>query len=126
MVPSRACRGTRRTKDDPLRPLFLADVGGGARPEPTVNMTLRHGVRASLEYSKSRNLKHRRGASVSRAFDRAEQNHQAKNANQQARRKICVHRQASRDSASGRGEPPAARSHRRRTRFALRRIAGHP
>jgi alkaline phosphatase D len=43
-------------KDDPLRPLFLADVGGGARPEPTVNMTLRRGVRASLEYAKSRDL----------------------------------------------------------------------
>jgi alkaline phosphatase D len=43
-------------KDDPLRPLFLADVGGGARPEPTVNMTLRHGVRASLEYARSRDL----------------------------------------------------------------------
>ena len=44
------------SKDDPLRPLFLADVGGEARPEPTVNMTLRHGVRASIEYAKSRDL----------------------------------------------------------------------
>ena len=43
-------------KDDPLRPLFLADVAGDARPEPTVNMTLHHGVRASLEYAKSRDL----------------------------------------------------------------------
>jgi alkaline phosphatase D len=43
-------------KDSPLRPLFLADSAGGARPEPTVNMTLRHGVRASLEYAKSRDI----------------------------------------------------------------------
>jgi alkaline phosphatase D len=46
----------RFPKDDPLRPLFLADSPGGAKPEPTVNMTLRHGVRASLEYAKSRDI----------------------------------------------------------------------
>jgi alkaline phosphatase D len=43
-------------KDHPLRPLYLADAGEGARPEPTVNMTLRHGVRASLEYARSRDI----------------------------------------------------------------------
>src|SRR5690349_2567686 len=46
-------------KDSPLRPLFLADLpgnaqAGGARSEPTVNMTLHRGVRASLEYAKSK------------------------------------------------------------------------
>jgi alkaline phosphatase D len=51
----------RFPKDDPLRPLFLADLpgnagAGGAKPEPTVNMTLRHGVRASLEYARSRDI----------------------------------------------------------------------
>jgi alkaline phosphatase D len=46
----------RFPKDSPLRPLFLADSPGGAKPEPTVNMTLRHGVRASLEYARSRDL----------------------------------------------------------------------
>ena len=46
----------RFPKDDPLRPLFLADSPGGAKPEPTVNMTLRHGVRASLEYARSRDI----------------------------------------------------------------------
>ena len=43
-------------KDHPLRPLFLADGAPGTRPEPTVNMTYRLGVRASLEYAKSKNL----------------------------------------------------------------------
>jgi alkaline phosphatase D len=46
----------RFPKDDPLRPLFLADSPGGAKPEPAVNMTLRHGVRSSLEYAKSRDI----------------------------------------------------------------------
>jgi len=39
-------------KDHPLRPLFVADRGG-PKPEPAVNMLLRHGVRSCLEYSKS-------------------------------------------------------------------------
>jgi alkaline phosphatase D len=37
-------------KDHALRPLFLADRPG-APPEPTVNLTLKHGVRAALEYA---------------------------------------------------------------------------
>ena len=40
------------TKIGPLRPLFILDRPGG-KPEHTVNMTLRHGVRSSLEYAKS-------------------------------------------------------------------------
>ena len=42
-------------KDHPLRPLFLVD-GADGKPEPTVNMTLRLGVRSSLEYAKSKDL----------------------------------------------------------------------
>jgi alkaline phosphatase D len=39
-------------KDDPLRPLYLADREGG-KFETTVNLTLHHGVRAALEYATS-------------------------------------------------------------------------
>lgn len=39
-------------KDHPLRALFLADRPG-AKPEHNMNMTMRHGVRAALEYAKS-------------------------------------------------------------------------
>ena len=40
-------------KQHPLRPLFLAQGPSDTRPQPTVNMLLRHGVRSCLEYSKS-------------------------------------------------------------------------
>ncbi|MEO6392847.1 MAG: alkaline phosphatase D family protein [Pyrinomonadaceae bacterium] len=43
-------------KDDPLRPLFLADRPDGAKPDWTHNMLLRHGVRSCLEYAKSFDL----------------------------------------------------------------------
>jgi len=43
----------RLAKDHPMRPLFLADRPGQAKPQPAVNMLLRHGVRACLEYQKS-------------------------------------------------------------------------
>jgi len=46
----------RFPKDHPLRPLFLVDGAPGTKPEPTVNMTLRHGVRASLEYARTKDL----------------------------------------------------------------------
>ncbi|MBV9571957.1 MAG: alkaline phosphatase D family protein [Alphaproteobacteria bacterium] len=39
-------------KDEPLRPLFLADRADG-KFETTVNLTLHHGVRTALEYAKS-------------------------------------------------------------------------
>jgi alkaline phosphatase D len=39
----------RFPKDHPLRPLYLAERGGGI--EPTVNLTLRHGVRTALDYA---------------------------------------------------------------------------
>ena len=41
--------------DNPLRPLFVADVGSG-RPQPTVNLLLHHGVRSALEYASSGDL----------------------------------------------------------------------
>ena len=43
----------RFPKQHPLRALFLADRPGAPRPEPTVNMLLRHGVRSCLEYAAS-------------------------------------------------------------------------
>ncbi len=39
-------------KDDPLRPLYNVDRGGG-KFETTVNLTLHHGVRTALEYAQS-------------------------------------------------------------------------
>ena len=53
----------RFPKDSPLRPLFLVDGAPGAKPEPTVNMTLHHGVRASLEYARTRDLARARALS---------------------------------------------------------------
>jgi alkaline phosphatase D len=43
----------RFPKDHPLRALFLADPPGQSRPQPTVNMLLRRGVRSCLEYQKT-------------------------------------------------------------------------
>jgi alkaline phosphatase D len=53
----------RLPKDAPLRPLFLADKDGGAKPDWTFNMLLRHGVRSCLEYAKSFDLKRARALS---------------------------------------------------------------
>ena len=47
-------------KDHPLRPLFLADRPGAAKPEPTINMTLRRGVRSALEYAQSGDIQRAR------------------------------------------------------------------
>jgi alkaline phosphatase D len=44
----------RLEKDHPLRPLFLADRPGVEKPEAAVNLMMRHGVRACLEYGKTR------------------------------------------------------------------------
>jgi alkaline phosphatase D len=41
-------------KDHPLRALYLCDAPGQARPAPTINMLLLHGVRSCLEYQKTR------------------------------------------------------------------------
>jgi alkaline phosphatase D len=43
-------------KDDPTRPLYIADPGGGP-PQPNINLLLRHGVRSALEYASSGDLK---------------------------------------------------------------------
>jgi alkaline phosphatase D len=43
----------RFPKDHPLRGLFLAQIGSDPRPRPALNMLVRHGVRACLEYGKS-------------------------------------------------------------------------
>ena len=42
-------------KDNPLRPVFVADRGGG-KYETTINLALKHGVKTALEYAKSGDL----------------------------------------------------------------------
>jgi alkaline phosphatase D len=42
-------------KDDPLRPLYVANPGGGTA-QPGVNLLLHHGVRSALEYASSGDL----------------------------------------------------------------------
>ena len=53
----------RFPKSHPLRALFVADRPGRDRPESTVNMLLRHGVRACLEYAASHDLARARALS---------------------------------------------------------------
>jgi len=48
--------------DNPFRPLFIANPGGGP-PQPTVNLLLNHGVRSALEYAQSGDLAKARAAS---------------------------------------------------------------
>ena len=50
-------------KDDPLRTLFLGQGPQDTKPQPTLNMLIRHGVRSCLEYSKSGDLAKARQAS---------------------------------------------------------------
>ncbi len=45
-----------RKKDSPFLTLFLGQGPADAKPQPTINMLLRHGVRSCLEYSKSGDL----------------------------------------------------------------------
>ncbi len=45
----------RFPKDHPLRPIYLADREGHS--EPTVNLTLRHGVKSALDYAAHGDLK---------------------------------------------------------------------
>ncbi|MBS0297821.1 MAG: alkaline phosphatase D family protein [Proteobacteria bacterium] len=44
-------------KPDPLKPLFLVDRPGAAKPDWTYNLMTKHGVRSCLEYAKSFDLK---------------------------------------------------------------------
>ena len=50
-------------KDHPLRSLYLGQSPSDARPQPTVNLLLRHGVRSCLEYVKSGNIENARALS---------------------------------------------------------------
>jgi alkaline phosphatase D len=47
---------SKLTKNAPLRPLLLGQGPQDAKPQPTINMLLRHGVRSCLEYQKSGDL----------------------------------------------------------------------
>jgi alkaline phosphatase D len=53
----------RFPKDHPLRPLFLTDRPGQARPDAAVNLLLHHGVRSCLEYQKSFDIERARKVS---------------------------------------------------------------
>jgi alkaline phosphatase D len=46
----------RFPKDHPLRSLFVGQGPSDDKPQPTVNLMLKHGVRACLEYAKSGDL----------------------------------------------------------------------
>jgi alkaline phosphatase D len=50
-------------KDHPLRSLFVGQGPGDTRPQPTMNLLLKHGVRSSLEYVKSGDLQKARSLS---------------------------------------------------------------
>ena len=43
-------------QDHPLRSLFLTHAASGGKPEPTLNMLVRHGVGSCLEYARSGDL----------------------------------------------------------------------
>ena len=43
----------RFPKEHPLRALYVAEPPGATRPQPAVNMLMRHGVRSCLEYQKT-------------------------------------------------------------------------
>ncbi|HSA92418.1 MAG TPA: alkaline phosphatase D family protein [Terriglobales bacterium] len=53
----------RFPKKHPLRALFLADLPGEAKPHPTVNLLLHHGVRSCLEYQRTGDPARARGLS---------------------------------------------------------------
>ena len=53
----------RFPRDHPLRPLFMADRPGSARPHATINMQLIHGVRSCLEYARNGDLERARALS---------------------------------------------------------------
>jgi len=50
-------------QDHPLRALFVGQGPADKRPQPTLNMLLRHGVRSCLEYAKTGDLAKARAAS---------------------------------------------------------------
>jgi alkaline phosphatase D len=50
-------------KDHPLLALYLAHAPGDQKPQPTINMLLRHGVKSCLEYAKSGDVEKARALS---------------------------------------------------------------
>jgi len=50
-------------KDHPLRALYVGQGPGDSRPQPTINLLLKHGVRACLEYAKSGDIARARALS---------------------------------------------------------------
>jgi alkaline phosphatase D len=50
-------------KAHPLRSLYLGEGPSDARPQPTINMLLRHGVKSCLEYAKSGDIQKARALS---------------------------------------------------------------
>jgi alkaline phosphatase D len=50
-------------KDHPLRPLFVGQGPADSRPQPTMNLLLRHGVKSCLEYAKSGDIQKARALS---------------------------------------------------------------
>ncbi|MEP6573829.1 MAG: alkaline phosphatase D family protein [Gemmatimonadota bacterium] len=50
------------SKTHPLRPLFVADLPGAARPESVLDLLIRHGVRSALEYSRTGDVARARAA----------------------------------------------------------------
>jgi alkaline phosphatase D len=50
-------------KKHPLRPLFVGQGPRDTRPQPTMNLLLRHGVRSCLEYAKSGDIQKARSLS---------------------------------------------------------------
>lgn len=53
----------RLPKDVPLRGMYLADRPDASKPEPTINMLVRHGVRSALEYANSGDIDRARALS---------------------------------------------------------------
>jgi alkaline phosphatase D len=53
----------RLAPDHPLRPLFLVDRPGSAKPFASVNLLLRHGVQSCLEFQKTRDVDRARAMS---------------------------------------------------------------
>lgn len=53
----------RLAQDTPLREMYLAQRSGASKLEPTINLLVRHGVRAALEYARSGDIQKARALS---------------------------------------------------------------
>ena len=93
----------RLKKDVPLRGMYLADRPGASKPEPTINMLVRHGVRSALEYARSGDIEKARAlsnprpvsASVVRRSRRPRLRHRPGDAGH-PRNRVCVRATADR------------------------------